>query len=78
MPASVREGLAAQLILPNHLHLSQVRPSELLALRKKGLVSPLVRLAPWCSVVIAVFEIGVPTKTAVRDGSVFMDQRWLF
>ena len=34
-------------------------------------------LLPWWSVVIAVSNSGVPSKTGVRNGSVLVDQRWL-
>ena len=54
-----------------------MRPSELLALRKKDLVPPLVPLLPCWSNVIAASETGVSTKTGIRDGSVLKDQRWL-
>ena len=69
----------------NHLHVevsilmlqvTYMRPSELLTLRKKDLVPPLVPLPPCWLVVIAASEIGVSTKTGVRDESVLMDQRW--
>ena len=54
-----------------------MRLSELLALRKKDFAPPFVPLATCWSVVIGAFETGVSTKTEVRDGSVFVDQRWL-
>ena len=86
MPTSVREGVATQLPLLNHPHaalfifilrVTYMRASELLALGKKDLFSPLVPLLLCWSVVIAASDTGVSTKTGVRDGSVFMDQRWL-
>ena len=40
-----------------------MRPSELLALRKKDLVPPLVPLLPRWSIVIAASETGMSTKT---------------
>ena len=55
MPAPVWEGIAGQLTLLNQPHLAAlilillvtyIRPSELLALRTKDLVSPLVPLLP--------------------------------
>ena len=55
------------------LRVTHMRPSELLTLKKKALVPPLVQLLPWWSIVIAVSDIGVSTKTEVHDGSVLMD-----
>ena len=54
-----------------------MRPSELLALKKKDLVPPLMPLLPCWSVVIAALVFGVHTNTGVRDGLVLVDQRWL-
>ena len=76
-PAPVWEGIAAQITLPNQPLMAAfilislvtyMRPSELLALRKKDLVPPLMPLLPCWSVVIAAFETGVSSKTGVRDG----------
>ena len=50
---------------------------HLLTLRKKDLAPPLVPLLPCWSIVIPASEAGVSTKTGTRDGSVFLDQRWL-
>ena len=70
----------------NHLHLAVVslalqvtytRQSDLLKLMKN--LVPL--LVPWWSAVIAVYETGVFTNTAVRDRSVPIDQssfRWVY
>ena len=55
------------------LQVTYMRPSELLALRKKDLVPRLVPLLPCWSVVIAASTTGVFAKTGVRDGSVLMD-----
>ena len=55
------------------LLVTHLRPSELLALIKKGLVSPRVPDLPWLSVVIEVSESRVPTKARVRNGSVGKD-----
>ena len=54
-----------------------MRLSELLALRQKDLVPPLVPLLPCWSIVITASEIGVSAKTKVLDGSVLMVQRWV-
>ena len=56
------------------LRVTHMRPSELLALKKKDLVPPLVLLLLWWSVVITTSETCVPTKAELRDGSV---RRWL-
>ena len=79
------EGIAEQLTLLNHprmaafdliLLVTYMRPSELLALRKKDIVPPLGPLLTCWSVVIATSEVGVSIKAEFRDGSVLMDQRW--
>ena len=86
MPAPVWEGIATPLNVLNHPHVAAfitifletyLRPSELLALRKKGLVPPLMPFLPCRSVTIAAFETGVATKARVREGSVLMAQRCL-
>ena len=86
MPAPVWEGIATQITLLSHPHMAAfilillvtyMRPSELLALRKKDLVPLLVPLLPCWSIVTAASETAVLFKTGVRDGSVLMDQRWL-
>ena len=59
------------------LRVTYMRPSELLTLRKKALVPPLVPLLPCCSIVIAGHEMGGFARTGVRDGSVLKDQRWV-
>ena len=83
MPAPVWEGSATQLAFLNHpdvaafiliLLMTYVRPSELLALRKKDLVPPRVPLLPCWSIVIAASEAGVSTQTLL---SVLLGQRWL-
>ena len=69
----LREGIAAHLTLLEHplmaavvqiLLVTYVRRSELLALRKKDHVPPLVPFLPCRSVEIAALETGMPTKTA--------------
>ena len=86
MPAPVWEGIAAQVTHLNQLQMAAFIPillvtytrrSELVALRKKDLVPPLVPHLPCWSVVFAASETGVPAKTGVRGGSVFVDQLWL-
>ena len=52
------------------LLVTYMRPSELLALRKKELVPPLRQFSR------EVDETGVSAKTRIRDGSVLMEQRW--
>ena len=78
MPAPVWEGIAGQLTLLNQPHLAAlilillvtyIRPSELLALRTKDLVSPLAT-SPMLVGRDRSFQTGV------RDGSVLMDQPW--
>ena len=59
------------------LQIAYIGPSEILALRTKELVPPLVPLLPCWSVAIAASETVVSTKTGVRDVSVLTDQRWL-
>ena len=68
MPTPVYEGIAARFTLPNRLHLPAfvsillvvyLRPSELLALRKVGLVPPRVSHLPCGSVAIATSQTGV-------------------
>ena len=75
----VWRSIATQLTLLNHprvavfilmLRVTYMRPSELLALKKKDLVPPLVPLLPCWLVVIAASETGVSTSTRVLDGSV--------
>ena len=86
MPAPLWEDIADQLTLLNQPHVAEFipfllethrPPPELLALRKKDLVPPLVPLLSCWSVLIAAGETGVSATTGVRDGSVLMDQRWL-
>ena len=48
------------------LLVTYMRPSELLALRKKDLVPPLVPLLPYWSIVLADSETGVSTETGNR------------
>ena len=78
--------MAAQFTLLKRFHVAvfilvlpvtYMRPSELLALRKKNLVPPLVPLFPCWWVVIAASETGASTKIGIRDGSVLVDQCWL-
>ena len=49
-------------------------PSELLTLKKKDLVPPLVPRLPRLSIVIAGSETGVSTNTGIRDGSVWVNK----
>ena len=57
MPVPVREDTAAQLtLLMLHLSAFNLRPSELLALKEKGLVAPLVPLLQKWLLVIATSE----------------------
>ena len=76
MPALVWKSIAAQLAVLNHPHLAafiiillvtNMRPSELLTLRKKDLVPPLVLLPCW-SIVIAASVPGVSNKTGIHEG----------
>ena len=87
MPAPVWESTAAQLTHPSQcLHIAAIilillvtymRPSGLLSLSKKDIVTPLVPLLPCWSVVIAASKPGASTKTRVRDGSVLIYQPML-
>ena len=72
MPAPVWEGIAVQLTFLNQplraafiliSLVTYMRPSELLALRNKDRVPPLLPLLPCWSVVIAAFETAVSAKT---------------
>ena len=69
MPALVWKSIATQLAVLNHPHVaaSYMRPSELLTLRKKDLVPPLVLLPCW-SIVIAASVPGVSNKTGIPEG----------
>ena len=53
-----------------------MRPSELLALRRKDLVPPLVPLFR-CWLIMVAASAGVSAKIGISDGSVVMDRRWL-
>ena len=75
-PAPVWEGIAAQLTLLNHQHMgafilillaTYMRPSEILAWRKKDLAPPRVPLLPRRSIAMAASETGVSTMTGISS-----------
>ena len=74
--SSMFDGVATAHTCAHSTSNACMRPSELLTLRKKDLVPPLVLLPCW-SIVIAASEPGVSTKTGIAEGAVLVGQRWL-